>query len=101
MDLVFGYNGFGRGLPPGWDNETAWPLLRPLLADPTLQPTPDDVARAAAMAHGLLRLRRSTRLFRLGSPALATRTRGCPGSGPTHPLPCGGRGRTPTPGLGV
>jgi len=80
-------NGFGRGLPPGWDNETAWPLLRPLLADPTLKPTPDDVARAAAMAHDLLRLRRSTRLFRLGSAALVTQKLRFPVSGTADALP--------------
>jgi hypothetical protein len=34
------------------DNEDKWPLQRPLLADPALKPTPDDIAFASAQARG-------------------------------------------------
>ncbi len=70
LDWTGGDNGFGRGLPPAWDNEAAWPVMGPLLADPSLKPGPADVATAAAMARDLLRLRRSLPLLRLGSAAL-------------------------------
>ncbi|WP_420175616.1 pullulanase-type alpha-1,6-glucosidase [Luteococcus sp. OSA5] len=60
-------NGFGHGLPPADDNMTRWPWLRPLLADPSLKPTSSQVQQAAEQARLLLKLRRSTPLFRLGS----------------------------------
>jgi pullulanase-type alpha-1,6-glucosidase len=63
-------NGFGRGLPPAWDNEPKWPYAQPLLADPALQPDAEDVAAAAAAAEDLLRIRYSSRLFRLGDAGL-------------------------------
>ncbi|MGF1651746.1 MAG: pullulanase-type alpha-1,6-glucosidase [Actinomycetales bacterium] len=59
-------NGFGRGLPPAWDNEAKWPFAQPLLAEEALQPDADDVAAAAAAAEDLLRIRYSSPLFRLG-----------------------------------
>ena len=60
-------NGFGRGLPPEPDNGERWPLMRPLLADPALRPTPADVALARDCALDLLRLRRDLPLLRLGT----------------------------------
>ena len=65
-------NGFGRGLPPKADNESKWPYAKPLLADPALKPSADDVATATAAAQDLLRLRFSSPLFRLGSAAEIT-----------------------------
>ena len=60
-------SGFGRGLPPAADNQERWEFERPLLADPTLKPTPAAMQTAFELALDLLRLRFSTRLFRLGS----------------------------------
>ena len=60
-------NTFGSGLPPAADNEAKWGYQRPLLADPALVPGPDDMAAAHAAALDLLRIRTSSRLFRLGS----------------------------------
>ncbi len=62
-------NGFGHGLPPAADNRSVWPILRPLLKRRDLKPSAEDVALATGMAQDLLRLRASTRLFRLGSAA--------------------------------
>jgi len=59
-------NGFGRGLPPAWDNESKWPYAAPLLADPALSPSAADVDTAASAAEDLLRIRYSSPLFRLG-----------------------------------
>ena len=75
-------NGFGHGLPPAADNEPKWPFQQPLLADPALAPTADDVATASAMAQDLLRLRFSTDLFRLGEADLVQQKVTFPGSGP-------------------
>ena len=43
--------------------------MKPLLANPALKPTAADVRSADAMAQDLLRLRFSTKLFRLGDAA--------------------------------
>ncbi|GAB3160646.1 hypothetical protein GCM10027059_09080 [Myceligenerans halotolerans] len=60
-------NGFGRGLPMAADNEDKWPYQAPLLADPGLKPSPEDIDLASAQAAELLELRGSTDLLRLGS----------------------------------
>ncbi|MFD6135319.1 pullulanase-type alpha-1,6-glucosidase [Isoptericola sp. NPDC060257] len=75
-------NGFGRGLPPAADNEDAWPVMAPLLADPALKPAPSDIATASGAARELLELRSSTRLFRLGSAAAIEQKVSFPGAGP-------------------
>src|SRR5699024_7918051 len=70
------------GLPPEDDNGAAWDIMRPLLADPELRPSPEDIAQSAAMAQDLLELRFSTDLFRLGSAELIHEKVSFPGSGP-------------------
>ena len=69
LDWTGADNGFGHGLPPQEQNAAKWPFMKPLLANPALKPTPADVRTADAMAQDLLRLRFSTKLFRLGSAA--------------------------------
>ena len=73
---------FGRGLPPAADNEATWPFRQPLLADPALVPTAQDIATAEAAAQDLLRLRFSTDLFRLGSADLIEQKVTFPNGGP-------------------
>ncbi|GAB3590594.1 hypothetical protein GCM10027446_05760 [Angustibacter peucedani] len=80
-------NGFGHGLPPKADNEAKWPFQRPLLADASLKPTAADVATASAAAQDLLRLRTSSRLFRLGSAALIGQKVSFPTSGTASARP--------------
>lgn len=82
LDWTGADNGFGHGLPPAADNEAKWPFQQPLLADPALRPTADDVATAADGAQDLLRLRFSTDLFRLGDAALIEQKVSFPASGP-------------------
>ncbi|WP_367650081.1 pullulanase-type alpha-1,6-glucosidase [Nocardioides sp. zg-1230] len=60
-------NTFGSGLPLRADNEAKWDFMRPLLADPALDPTPAAMDEAHTRALDLLRIRTSSRLFRLGS----------------------------------
>ena len=62
-------NAFGSGLPLEADNAAKWDFMRPLLADPALEPGPDAMDAAHARALDLLRLRMSSPLFRLGSAA--------------------------------
>ena len=76
-------NNFGVGLPPAADNEDNWNLMRPLLQNPALSPSSDDLAFATSQAQDLLALKQSTKLFRLGSADLISRKVTFPGSGPT------------------
>ena len=43
-------NGYGRGLPPKTDNESKWPVIRPLLEDSALKPGPEAIATASDQA---------------------------------------------------
>ena len=82
LDFSEQTNGFGRGLPPKADNEAKWPFIRPLLADPALQPGPADIAEASRQADALLRIRQSTPLFHLGTAERVQQKVSFPASGP-------------------
>ncbi len=60
-------NGWGSGLPPASSNQSDWPVLSPLLADPALKPGSADIARAQDHFEEMLRIRKSSALFRLRS----------------------------------
>ncbi|HVR69668.1 MAG TPA: pullulanase-type alpha-1,6-glucosidase [Vicinamibacteria bacterium] len=67
LDFTYQSNNWGVGLPPAPDNQGHWPVMQPLLANPDLRPSPDEIAAALAHFHETLAIRGSTRLFRLGS----------------------------------
>ena len=68
LDFTYPENGFGRGLPPAPDNEAKWPYMRPLLANPALDP--------GAGRHPRRRGGRPTRCWRSGrAPAVPPRHR--------------------------
>ncbi len=75
-------NNFGVGLPPAAANEGKWPIMAPLLENPALKPTPDDIIAASEQAMQLLELKQSSELFRLGSAELIEEKVTFPGSGP-------------------
>ncbi|MGV8897183.1 MAG: pullulanase-type alpha-1,6-glucosidase [Rhodoglobus sp.] len=75
-------NNFGVGLPTAADNEDKWPIMIGLLEDPALTPTPADIAASSAAAQDLLRLKQSTKLFRLGDAETIGQKLAFPGSGP-------------------
>jgi pullulanase/glycogen debranching enzyme len=77
---------WGSGLPPRGDNESKWAYMRPLLADPALEPAPADIDAAADRAAELLRIEASSRLFRLDRAADIQRRVG---------FPLGGAAQTP------
>jgi pullulanase-type alpha-1,6-glucosidase len=84
LDFSYSTNGFGRGLPPRTDNEAKWPYMRPLLADPSLRPTPAEIGKASSLADTLLEIRQSTPLFHLGTERLVQQKLTFPGGGPTQ-----------------
>ena len=60
-------NYFGTGLPPAQDNQSSWSYMRPLLANSAIKPAPADIQWTRDAFLDLLRIRASSRLFRLTS----------------------------------
>ncbi len=60
-------NYWGEGLPPSWKNIDDWPLWQPRLLDPGLKVTPNLIAKTDNYLKALLRLRKSSGLFRLNT----------------------------------
>jgi pullulanase-type alpha-1,6-glucosidase len=81
LDWTGADNGFGHGLPLKADNEAKWPIQKPLLANGALKPAVADVQAATAQAQDLLRLRFSTKLFRLGTASAINAKVSFPASG--------------------
>ncbi|MCL6512685.1 MAG: DUF3372 domain-containing protein [Anaerolineae bacterium] len=65
LDFTYQSNNWGIGLPPAGPNRDRWSLMKPLLANPALQPTPADIAFARDYFRDMLRIRRSSPLFRM------------------------------------
>jgi pullulanase/glycogen debranching enzyme len=58
-------NNWGVGLPPAPDNRTNWPVMAPLLANPALRPSSEEIRSARAHLVETLAIRSSSPLFRL------------------------------------
>ncbi len=56
---------WGHGLPPATDNESMWPVMATLLANPALAPQPENIAAAAAHFREIAQIRAGSPLFRL------------------------------------
>ena len=56
---------WGRGLPPAADNESMWPVMAGLLANPDLAPRPEHIAAASAHYREMAQIRAGSPLFRL------------------------------------
>ncbi|MCA0452984.1 MAG: pullulanase-type alpha-1,6-glucosidase [Chloroflexi bacterium] len=65
LDFTYESNNWGVGLPPAGDNRDNWGILQPLLANPELQPSKDDILGANAVLREFLQIRKSSPLFRL------------------------------------
>ncbi len=84
LDWTYQDNYFGTGLPPAKDNAANWDLMRPLLADASLRPRPSEIAFARDQFRDLLRIRASSRLFRLQRADEVKQRLGFPNSGRTQ-----------------
>ncbi len=69
IDWSYRDNYFGTGLPPEADNAKDYALIKPLLANAALKPSPEDIAFARDAFRDLLKIRASSTLFRLRSAA--------------------------------
>ena len=67
LDWTYTDNYFATGLPPQQDNGEDWPLMKPILANPLIKPTPREIAWARDQFRDLLKIRASSTLFRLRS----------------------------------
>lgn len=65
LDWTYTDNGFGAGLPPSRDNGMDWALLKPVLADASIKPRPEDIAWTRDAFNDLLRIRAGSTLFRM------------------------------------
>ncbi|MGL4610293.1 MAG: pullulanase-type alpha-1,6-glucosidase [Trueperaceae bacterium] len=65
LDFSYKSNNFGVGVPLASDNKENWQYMRPLLANPALQPKQSDILTAAEFFKTYLQLRQSSKLFRL------------------------------------
>ncbi len=73
LDWTLQDNFYATGLPPKPDNGEMWPLMAPLLADASIKPTPADIRFTRDAFLDLLKIRRSSTLFRLDSSAQVQR----------------------------
>jgi pullulanase/glycogen debranching enzyme len=65
LDWTYTDNFFGTGLPPQGDNGDNWPVMQPLLANPNLKPTTNEIRFMKRAFRDLLEIRSSSKLFRL------------------------------------
>ena len=81
IDWTMHDNGFGHGLPVKSKNGAAWEHMRPLLENPDLKPSPEQIDSSSEIAMDFLRVRSSSRLFTLGSADLIRSKVSFPNSG--------------------
>jgi len=65
LDFGGSQSAFGRGLPVADKNKEKWDLMRPLLLNDSLRPTPEMIKATVTKFHELLRIRSSTPLIGL------------------------------------
>jgi pullulanase-type alpha-1,6-glucosidase len=65
LDFTYQTNNWGVGLPPAGDNQSNWHIMRGLLGNPDLKPTQADILNNVTHFQDMLRIRKSSKLFRL------------------------------------
>jgi pullulanase/glycogen debranching enzyme len=65
LDFTYTANNWGVGLPPAADNQSTWPVLRPLLGNPKLMPDSHHIRNSFAHMLEVLAIRSATPLLRL------------------------------------
>ncbi len=69
LDWTYADNYFGTGAPLKNDNGDLYPLIKPRLANAALKPSANDIALARDMFRDILKIRASSRLFRMTAAA--------------------------------
>ncbi|HET9622395.1 MAG TPA: alpha-1,6-glucosidase domain-containing protein [Kofleriaceae bacterium] len=65
LDWSYRDNNFGVGAPQQGDNGNNWPVIKPLLANPAIKPTPAEITWMRDAFRDLLEIRASSPLFHL------------------------------------
>ncbi|MBY0238140.1 MAG: DUF3372 domain-containing protein, partial [Burkholderiaceae bacterium] len=65
LDWTYQDNYFGTGLPPQEDNGKDYALLKPVLTNPAIKPSPADIAFARDAFRDMLKIRAGSTLFRM------------------------------------
>ena len=65
LDFTYSTNNWGAGLPVAGVNQPNWFVMEPLLSDPGMMPSHDDIAHSANWYQDWLAIRYSSPLFRL------------------------------------
>jgi len=82
LDFTGGTHNLGVGLPPAAKNRGRWALMEPLLADPSLRPSREQILASTEKLKELLGIRRSTALLGLRESKEIMRRVRFPNSGP-------------------
>ncbi|HVL53565.1 MAG TPA: pullulanase-type alpha-1,6-glucosidase, partial [Vitreimonas sp.] len=75
-------NNFGVGLPRQDDNGSAWPIIGPILANTSIDPAQADIEWTNKRFAELLRIRRSSPIFQLGTAELVQQRLSFANNGP-------------------
>jgi pullulanase len=67
LDWTYQTNNFAVGLPPAWDNREDWTVMEPFLKNRSIKPDFNHICSSHLYFKDLLRIRRSSPLFRLKS----------------------------------
>jgi pullulanase/glycogen debranching enzyme len=67
LDWTYSLNNFAAGLPPEWENQQDWPVMNLFLNRPGIRPGRDQICSSYLYFQDLLKIRKSTPLFRLPS----------------------------------
>jgi pullulanase/glycogen debranching enzyme len=65
LDWSYADNNFGVGAPLQADNGDNWSIIKPLLANPAIKPTGTEIGWMRDAFRDLLKIRQSSKLFRL------------------------------------
>ena len=69
LDFSYQSSNWGTGLPIASQNQSNWPLMQPLLANPALTPQPSDIAHSRDAYREFLEIRGSSGLFHMQTQA--------------------------------
>jgi pullulanase len=67
LDWSYADNGFAAGAPPQSENGENWSVIKPLLTNPEIKPTSTEIRWARDAFKDLIKIRSSSRLFRMRS----------------------------------
>ena len=67
IDFSYQTANWGIGLPIASQNQSQWPIMQPLLANPALDPTPQNISASTKAFQEFMAIRYSSGLFRMST----------------------------------